>query len=150
MSRLTSQSRSRFRPLHVPRPLRDQVLSTVEEHAKRFADDLDYAVLNFRLYRSRDAMLELTRHRWQEQSLDALLSLPSGVHAAADAFFHELDRVRVWAELVDDMPETLRARLERANTRIQSAAMALRMACAATRNPPAVSQADTPSDGRRS
>jgi len=104
-----------FRAYPPPSPpaLRQQTLAEMERLVSELRQDADWLLLQWHLYRSRDALLTATQHGWRERSVDELWHLASPTVDIAEAFFQRLDRYRDWLRHTDAMPATLRERHDR-------------------------------------
>jgi hypothetical protein len=89
----------------------------IDRITRDLRERLDFLVQVWSRYRRRDVFLDTIFSRWRTVTAGDLTGLDERALLAIEAYHAELDRIRLYLTLTEDMPNTLRdhltARLER-------------------------------------
>ncbi len=81
---------------------------------------LDFLVEVWGRYRTRDVFIDTIFDRWRTLSARDLLLLESDTLVKVETFYRTLDQLRLYLAYTEDMPVTLRDRLDRATGRLRT------------------------------
>lgn len=94
------------------RRLRHLLALEIQRMVEHLAQREAFIVQVWSRYRSREPLLDTIFSRWSTVGSDDLVGLDPDALVAVQAFYDEVDALRMYARFTEDMPTTLQERLE--------------------------------------
>lgn len=105
-----------------PVPLPTRLAGEVAAMVRRLEEDRELGLIYFNQYRDRTLLCGMFRHDWRAEGVAVLLDLDADATAALDALYDEADRVALWMDHTEDMPQTVSDRLDAATRSLRALA----------------------------